>query len=128
GREGQIYVQSDLAGGVPGVFGLDDRPVARSHLRRLSDLENIQPLVGAPRASFSPIQIAQLYDFPTGVTGQGQCVAIIELGGGFRAADLKTYFQGLGVPPPRVVAVSGDHGSNRPTDRQSPYAEVTPDI
>ena len=128
GREGPIYVPSDLAGAVQGVFGLDDRPVARSHLRRLGDLENIQALVGAPRASFSPIQIAQLYDFPTGVTGQGQCVGIIELGGGFRAADLKTYFQGLGVQPPRVVAVSVDHGRNRPTGPQSADAEVMLDI
>jgi kumamolisin len=128
GRQGPIYVPADLAGVVQGVFGLDDRPMARPHLRRLSDLQAIQPLAAAPRASFSPIQIARLYDFPTGVTGSGQCVGIIELGGGFRTADLRTFFQQLGVPVPRVVAVSVDHARNRPAGPQSADGEVMLDI
>ena len=35
-----------------------------------------------------------LYDFPTGADGSGQCIAIIELGGGFKPADLSAYFTG----------------------------------
>ena len=128
GRQGPIYVPADLAGIIQGVYGLDDRPVARSHLRLLSDLERIPQLAGAPRASFSPIQIAQLYDFPSGLNGSGQCVGIIELGGGFRVADLRTYFQRLGVPQPRVVAVSVDHGRNRPAGPGSADDEVMLDI
>jgi kumamolisin len=128
GREGPIYVPADLAGVTQGVFGLDDRLMARSHLRRLSDLEGIPQLAAAPRASFSPIQIAQLYDFPSGLDGSGQCVGIIELGGGFRVADLRTYFQRLGVPQPRVVSVSVDHGRNQPAGPGSADDEVMLDI
>jgi kumamolisin len=118
GRQGPIYVPRALAPIVEGVFGLDDRPAARPHFI----------LATHPRASFSPVQISQLYDFPPGVTGQGQCVGIIELGGGFRAADLKAYFQQLGLPVPKVVAVSVDHGRNRPTGANSADAEVMLDI
>jgi hypothetical protein len=46
----------------------------------------------APGASFTPPQLATLYDFPSGVDGTGQCIAIIELGGGFRPADISAYF------------------------------------
>jgi len=83
----------------------------------------------APSAvSFSPTQIAGLYGFPAG-TGAGECVAIIELGGGFRPADLDTYFAGLGLAAPSVVAVSVDHGTNSPTGAgNGPDGEVMLDI
>jgi kumamolisin len=128
GREGAIYVPSDLAGVVQGVFGLDDRPAARPHFRLLADLEARPQLAAAPRASFSPAQVGQLYDFPSGVTGQNECVAIIELGGGFRQADLTTYFRNLGIPRPTVVAVSVDHGRNAPAGPNSADGEVMLDI
>jgi kumamolisin len=128
GRQGPIYVPADLEGIVQGVFGLDDRPAARPHLRRLEDLSGIQPLLAAQRASFAPNQVGQLYDFPTEVTGQGECVAIVELGGGYRATDLRAYFQQLGIPLPQVVSVSVDHGRNRPGGANSADGEVMLDI
>src|SRR6266850_1482751 len=78
--------------------------------------------------SYTPIQVATAYGFPNG-TGQGQCVAIIELGGGFQLADLDTYFKGLGISTPSVVAVSVDHATNSPTnDASGPDGEVMLDI
>src|SRR5204863_2152680 len=63
-----------------------------------------------------------------GVTGKGQCVAIIELGGGFRTADLRAYFQQLGLAVPKVVSVSVDHGRNHPAGPNSADGEVMLDI
>jgi kumamolisin len=128
GRQGAIYVPQDLAEVVQGVFGLDNRPAAWPHLRWVADLDGIPSLAAAPRTSYSPVQIAQLYDFPTGVNGQGQTVAIIELGGGFRQSDLATYFNGLGITPPSVVAVSVDHARNAPSGPTSDDAEVMLDV
>jgi kumamolisin len=128
GRQGPIYVPSNLVNEIQGVFGLDDRPAARPHMRRLTDVEGIQPLAAAPRSSFSPAQVGQLYDFPTGVNGHGQTVAIIELGGGFRKTDLTTYFRQLGIPTPSVVSVSVDHGKNAPAGPNSADGEVMLDI
>jgi len=128
GRQGPIYVPSELAQVVQGVFGLDNRPAARPHFRVATEGEQGFAAAAAPRASFSPAQIGQLYDFPTGVNGHGQSVAIIELGGGFKQTDLTTYFRGLGVTPPKVVAVSVDHGRNKPDGVNGADGEVMLDI
>ena len=73
-------------------------------------------------------EVATLYGYPSG-TGAGQCVALIELGGGYRPADLSTYFGGLNVTAPTVVAVSVDHAANSPTgDADGPDGEVMLDI
>jgi kumamolisin len=120
GRSGGVELPSSLDGIVEAVLGLDNRPQAAAHFR-------VRPAAAAS-ASFTPPQIASLYGFPAG-TGLGQCVAIVELGGGFRPADLDSYFSGLGVGSPSVTAVSVDHARNAPTgDANGPDAEVMLDI
>ena len=125
GRTGPIHLPDELHGKVEGVFGLDDRPQARPHFRsRLQGNVHWR----ATSTSFTPTQMASLYNYVAG-TGQGECIGIIELGGGYRPTDLKTYFSGLGVPLPKVSAVSVDHGKNHPTgDSNGPDGEVMLDI
>jgi kumamolisin len=95
-----------LPGGAIAVLGLDRRPVARAHSRRPK---------ATPSVTYTPVQLGQLYNFPAGTDGSGQSVAIIELGGGFSAADLAQYFRGLGIAkPPTVTAVSVAGGANQP--------------
>ena len=67
----------------------------------------------APRQTFTPPQLGARYNFPPG-DGSGQTVGIVELGGGFRQADLTAYFQALGLPAPSVVAVPVAGGGNAP--------------
>lgn len=74
-------------------------------------------------------QIATLYDFPTEYRGRGQTVAIIELGGGYRASDLATYFEGMHVPQPKITSVSVNGGRNAPgADFGGADAQVMLDI
>jgi kumamolisin len=127
GRRGPLYLPADLEPTVVGVFGLDNRPQAQMRCRRH------MPIAGAARAaqptSFTPPQVAALYHFPTGVTGKGQTIGIIELGGGYRAADLQTYFARLGVTLPSITAVSVDGARNAPIgDPGSADGEVLLDI
>jgi kumamolisin len=120
GRAGSIELPSSLDGVIEAVLGLDSRPQAEAHFR-------VRPAASVA-TSFTPPQVASLYGFPAG-TGLGQCVALIELGGGFRPADLATYFKGLGVASPTVTAVSVDHAQNTPTgDANGPDGEVMLDI
>jgi kumamolisin len=120
GRTGSIELPNSLEGVVEAVLGLDSRPQAAAHFR-------IRPAASAA-TSFTPTQVAALYGFPAS-TGVGQSVALIELGGGFRPADLSTYFKGLGVGSPTVTAVSVDHAQNTPTgDANGPDGEVMLDI
>ena len=54
---------------------------------------------------------------------------MIELGGGYRPADLDAYFKSLGLTTPVVTAVSVDHLQNTPTgDANGPDGEVMLDI
>jgi kumamolisin len=83
-----------------------------------------------PAGTFTPVQVAQVYDFPPNADGTGQCIAIIELGGGFRARDVQRYFKStLNMKPPKVVAIAVDGAHNKPTgDPHGPDGEVMLDI
>ncbi len=124
GRTGQLQIPAELAPIVEGVFGLDNRPQARPHFRRLDPTINTL----AATTSYTPPQVGQLYNFPTTLNGQGQCIAIIELGGGYRTRDLSAYFKQLGIKIPTVIAVSVDGGHNRPSGPNSADGEVDLDI
>lgn len=117
-RQGSLSVPSELVDVVTGVFGLDERPQARAQFRPRADA----------RSQYTPPQVAAAYTFPTGLTGSGECIALIELGGGFRQADLSAYFAQLGVVEPSVVAVAVDGGSNSPGSPDGPDGEVMLDI
>jgi len=130
GRVGAVHLPDELHDVVEAVLGLDNRPAAKPHFRARPSPGNVRRRANRRGAtSFTPLQLASLYNFPAG-TGQGECVAIIELGGGERTADLNTYFSGLGIQPaPRVVTISVDHGRNHPTgDPSGPDGEVMLDI
>ena len=129
GRSGALSVPEPLGGVIEGVFGLDDRPQAKPHFRYLEPPGVAGAIQAhAVTAAFTPPQLARLYDFPTGLDGSGQCVGIIELGGGFKPADLKTYFEALGLPMPVVKAISVDGGRNQPSNANSADGEVMLDI
>jgi kumamolisin len=132
GYSGAARVPDDLSGVVLGVFGLDNRPVARTHLRRQrsTPLQSRACAARAPRTqSYLPNEVATLYDFPDGFDGDGECVAILEFGGGFNPADLTTYFQSIGIPMPEVSAVSVGSATNNPVPGpQSADDEVMLDI
>lgn len=121
GRHGGLTLPSELDGIVTGVFGLDQRPQARPHFRPRA--------TASPQSTqYTPPQVATAYSFPSGLTGAGESVAIIELGGGFREDDLSDYFSSLGIALPKVQAVSVLNGENRPGKPDGPDGEVMLDI
>jgi kumamolisin len=126
GRTGSIQLPEEIAPLVKGVFGLDDRPVAKPHFRYRGN--NRAFGVRASNNSFSPPDVAKLYDFPQGVDGSGQVIGLIELGGGYRPADIQEYFQSIGLPAPQVKTSSVDQAKNRPTTADSADGEVMLDI
>lgn len=121
GRTGYVQVPTELRSVIEGVFGLDNRPVAKRHS------SGAQGSANAARA-FTGEELAKIYNFPQGFDGTGQTIGIIELGGGYRPSDLDTYFSNLPLPTPTVIPVSVDGGSNAPTSASSDDAEVVLDI
>ena len=101
---------------------LDNRPQAQAHFRLA------QATPAATSVSYTPLQIAKAYSFPSG-NGAGQTIGIIELGGGYTQSDLQTYFSSLKISVPTVIAVSVDGAQNAPTgDPNGPDTEVALDI
>ena len=136
-REGNITLPSELSGKVEAVLGLDNRPQAQPHFRIAH--QKSRPIAQGGgfatsqiRAqgdiSYTPVQVAQLYQFPGNASGAGQTIGILELGGGYRTADLTAYFKTLGQPAPKVTAVSVDGAKNSPSTVSSADGEVMLDI
>ncbi|HXB55404.1 MAG TPA: S53 family peptidase [Vicinamibacteria bacterium] len=144
GRRGPIYLPKELAGVVERVLGLDDRPAVTPHYRVLRSVKGRQK--GGQRKdsahgslrSFSPLEVAKLYNFPAGLDGTGQTIGLIELndvnnkgsatGAGYSKTDLDSYFAGLGLATPNVNAVGVDGGANVPGPDLNADSEVTLDI
>jgi len=127
GRTGPVLVPPILDGVVQGVFGLDNRPAAKPHFRRKWHLGGAWS--HAQGVSYTPPDVAKLYNFPSGADGQGQCIGIIELGGGYTVSDLNVYFQKLGISMPQVISVPVNGGGNLPTGSPNgPDGEVMLDI
>jgi kumamolisin len=128
GRTGTVQLPAELHDIVEGVFGLDNRPQAKPHFRRRRERTGAR--AAASSVSYTPPQVATLYDYPTGLDGSGECIALIELGGGFNPTDLSNYWSGLNLTTtPTVTAVSVGNGSNSPTgDPSGPDGEVMLDI
>jgi kumamolisin len=121
GRTGSVQIPAELAGVIEGVFGLDNRPVARRH-------GSLPHAASDGARPFTSAELAKIYNFPQGFDGSGQTIGIIELGGGYQPPDLDTYFSGLGLPTPTVIPVSVDGGTNAPSSADSDDAEVVLDI
>jgi len=126
GHNGGIQMPEEYASFVSGVFGLDNRQVARPHIRYRS----ASGPFGArgSTTSYTPPKVAKLYGFPQDANGAGQTIGLIELGGGYRPADIREYFRELGIQPPAVKSISVNHAENRPTTHHSADSIVMLDI
>ena len=92
-RTGELSVPAAVGDRVIAVLGIDDRPQTRSQSRTAA--------ADARSVSYTPLQLAETYNFPANTDGTGQAIAIIELGGGFGQSDLDTYFQASASPARR---------------------------
>jgi kumamolisin len=129
GREGQVHLPTDLVEVVEGVFGLDNRRMARRAMPSNAPL-NVAPL--------TPSQVAfDLYEFPAPPNASGQTIGVIEFSGplpdnspcGFRQPDVDAFFAALGLSSPTLVSVGVDGASNSPSgDPYGPDGEVCLDI
>lgn len=126
GRVGPVRVPQALESVITGIFGLDNRPQARHHAI-------IRPLAPgtsravAQRPWFTPLELGSLYNFPAG-DGTGQCIGILEFGGGYDDTDLSSYFTALGLAKPSITAVGVGGASNQPGVDQGADGEVMLDI
>lgn len=123
-NKNNIEIPNQLSQYIEGILGFDSVPFARTHIFKTNDTLR-------PNAMnvYTPIQLAQLYNFPSNLTGKNQVIAMIELGGGYNQSDLNQYFINLGYKtPPKVISVSVDGATNNPGDSSNASLEVVLDI
>jgi kumamolisin len=118
-RTGKLHLPELLVDRVAAVLGLDTRAVATPKI-----VPHRGPM---PPAGFLPTDIARLYGFDN-AQASGQCVGIIELGGGYTDDDNRTAFGAMGLPVPDIVAVGVDGAQNNPADTSGANGEVALDI
>jgi kumamolisin len=102
GREGTIQIPSELKGIVTGVFGLDQRRMARRKSDTTSSASHAIAL-----SPLAPADLEQRYNFPPG-GGAGQSIVIAEFGGGYFSDDVTAYCNKFQRPVPNIQAVAID--------------------
>ncbi len=137
GRIGEVQIPAYLDGIVIGVFGLDDRPQARPHYVRSRHHQGgtahggaagaTQVQLGQPGALIGA-EMAGIYRAPSHLDGSGQCIGILEFGGGYNENDLKTFFGDIKTAMPSITAVSVSGATNSPGKDQDSDGEVMLDI
>lgn len=92
-----------------------------------------KPYVRYPRAArpaaLTPRQVATAYNFPIEhATGKNYVAGIIELGGGYNAAQVARYFAENGLPTPTFISVPVSGGSNSQDGPDGADGEVQLDM
>jgi PKD repeat protein len=131
-----IQLPTKFSGVVDNILGINTKKIAHPYFHRSNIIvnnslkEDTNVSLIEPHAStvFTPLQVATLYNYPTGLDGTGQKIGIIELGGGYLLSDMKQYLSDLGISgTPNITDVSVDGATNNPSDRSSSI-EVVLDI
>ena len=99
GRQGPLQIPEALKGVVKGVFGIDERRMARRKVPSSTAAPALSPQ--------SPDELEQRYNFPPG-DGSGQNIAIAEFGGGYFADDAQAYCDKFQRPTPNIQAIGLD--------------------
>lgn len=140
GRTGPLTVPAHLQHVIRGAFGLDNRRVGYSYLRRLHS-----PALGrsfAAPQTFRATDLARLYSFPSNTDGSGQTVAVLAFNGaigetgesatgGFSEKILKDYFKStlkLSFPGISTIVVQGPGNSPNPESGNDVSDEIMLDL
>lgn len=127
GHTGPVSIPAELKDAVTGVFGFNNH----RHLRRhpaTAEVAVLTPMAAAPRRPwFEPPELATLYNFPN-ATGKGQCIGLLEFGGGVEADSVTAYFEKLGIAKPNVLTIPVNSVSVDPASDPESTGEVMLDI
>ena len=122
GREDSVNLPASLVDIVEGVFGLDNRRMARRAAARHLSMpsQTAKPL--------TPPQVATLYNFPSPFDAAGQTIGLLEFGGGYAMADIEPFFKKLKLATPTLTSVGVDGATNSPGNDPDSDTEVALDI
>lgn len=121
---GELSIPEELDGIILHVLDLDNSPAlhplyvtADPEVENLNiDDTSLNPLLSS--VPLRPAQVANAYNCPQN-SGAGQCVAILQFGGGYTTSDITNSFSRIGLSNPTIVDVLVNGATNNPTDTNS---------
>ena len=125
-RSGPVTLPADVADAITGVFGLNTNrvmhrvPRARRKIGAAITMAKAKPF-------FVPTELAGIYNFPN-ADASGECIGLLEFGGGVEQSDVSAYFQQIGVAAPNIQIVAVDGVSTDPSADPDSTGEVMLDI
>ena len=124
--EGDITLPTELDALIECVHGLDNSRYLTPHFDIAETKKSFKS--GRPQKGYFPNEIGNLYNFPAELDGSGQCIALIQLGGGYRMEDVINYCALSGRPVPSVAHVGVNGSTNAPSAAHSDDREVMLDL
>jgi kumamolisin len=107
-----LSIPEELHGIVTAVFGLNNQPMLSPHVGTVEQTGTEGGDHQSAIEPFKPTQLAEYYNFPKDLTGKGQSIAILAIGGGYKVEDLRYYFENIiNVPMPNITV---EYGENSP--------------
>ena len=87
---GDLSIPEAMGPLILGVFGIENIKLFRPHLRVAAN--DLTAQESPTSRGYTPPQVGALYNFPPQLTGAGQRIALIELGGGYDVHVIEDYF------------------------------------
>jgi len=125
-RSGPVMLPMDVADAITGVFGLNTQRVMHRLPRPRRQIAAVTSLARA-NPYFVPTELAGIYNFPDG-DASGQCIGLLEFGGGVEQSDVAAYFRQIGAPAPDIEIVAVDGVGTDPAADPDSTGEVMLDI
>ena len=116
-HDGVVKLPSVIADYVEAVVGLTNRKVQAQHFSTSAAARKRAALDPVGTQPLTPIQVAKLYNFPSG-DGSGQTIGLYEMEtgdgpAGYAASDIAATMSALGgLPIPRIIDVAVDGTQN----------------
>lgn len=128
GYQGTLSIPAELDQVIEYVIGLNNPVVMKHQVSRVTQDTHASAVDSSSVTLnlLTPLQVAAAYNFPTH-NGYGQCIGLIEYGGGYTTQNLTSSFAQLGLENPQTVDILVDGATNQPTDADS-SGEVMLDI
>ncbi len=103
-HDGHFQIPASLEGIITSIIGTNTRIIATRSAHAAAEISADASTLPTPGGSFTAMQVAQAYNFPSNLDGSGETIGIIELSGGYRDSDLDTYFSAAGITKPNITS------------------------
>jgi kumamolisin len=126
-RTGPVSVPAELGDAITGVFGFNNHRILRRRPIKAPASAMAKGPSAKSRSWFIPTELATVYNFPQ-ADASGQCIGLLEFGGGVEQSDVTAYFHQIGAPAPNVQIIAVDDVNTDPSADADSTGEVMLDI